>query len=77
VAHLAKTLQWEGGPRTDWHDKTAGMIDQVVELWREYARNDEDREAIQELLDVALNAFAIAHVAACFEGDNGPLQWNT
>jgi cation transport regulator ChaB len=75
VAHLAKTFDWEGGAQTDWNEKAARMIDQVVEIWEEYERNDEDREVIEELLNVALNAFAIAHVAASFEWGSGPLEW--
>jgi len=77
VAHLAAQLEWEGGPLTEWHDKTARTIEQLVEIWEEYERNDEDREAVEELLNVALDAFAISHVAASFEWANGPLQWGS
>ena len=67
VAHLATVVEYEGGPQTEWHDKATRMIDQVIAIWKEYEENNEDREVIEELLNVALNTFAIAHVAANFE----------
>ncbi len=74
VAHIAAAFEWEGRPPKDWHDEGEKALERLVRAWGKYDGTDEHPE-VEEALNMALDAFAIAHAAASFEWASGRLKW--
>jgi hypothetical protein len=74
VAHIAISLEPEIASSADWHHKAESSIERLVDACLRYDGTNEDPEA-EERLNIALDAFAFAHVAKTFEWATGPLKW--
>jgi hypothetical protein len=72
VAHIAAALEWDG-PAKRWEDAEEKAMERLAAAWERLDGSDEDPEAEKEL-NIALDALAVAHSAATFEGWSGPLK---
>ena len=75
IAHIAATLEWDNGPAKAWSDEDGKAIERLARAWIKYKRNDEDDLEVEEELNIALDALAVAHTASAFEFCSGPLKW--
>lgn len=74
VAHVAAALEWDGNSRKQWADQEGKAMERVVVAWTKYDPTEENPE-VEEELNIALDALAVAHIAATFEWASGPLKW--
>ena len=74
VAHIAAALEWEGKPLRGWENQAKKAIERLFIAWEKYDGTEEHPDA-EEALKIALDAFAVTHVAETFEWSGGPLRW--
>jgi hypothetical protein len=73
VAHIAAALEWDSGPVKDWEEAEAKAMGRLVAAWEKF--DGEENPEVEEELNIALDAPAVAHSAAAFEGWSRPLKW--
>jgi hypothetical protein len=62
------TLSKKKRTKRDWYHKRDKALARVVEILEKGEKDDDD-------LNRALDALAVAHTAAAFEGWSGTLKW--
>jgi hypothetical protein len=75
VAHLAAALEWDRPPSKQWTDEEGKAMDRLVRAWTKSKKDGKDDPDLEEELNIALDALAIAHSAGTFEFCSGPLKW--
>jgi len=73
IAHIASALEWDTGSVKDWEEAEAKALRRLVAAWEKL--DGDDNPEVEEELNIALDALAVAHSALAFQGWSGPLEW--
>jgi hypothetical protein len=73
ISRIAVLLVWDGASVTRWKDLEDNAMQRLAPVWKTYSGSDDDPEAAKEL-NMALDALAVAHIAATFAWSSGLLK---